>query len=1071
MKTKFKLLLTLLLALIVQTTFAQEKVITGVVTEEGTGDPIPGANIIIKGTNKGASTDFDGKYSIKANKGDVIVFSIVGYQPVEKKVGDSNTINVSLKNGEKLDEIVVVGYTKSKKQAFTGTATKISPKDIKQKNVSNISKALTGEVAGVNIINTSGQPGTSATIRIRGFGSVNGNRNPLYVVDGVPFDGSINTINPADIESVVVLKDATATAIYGSRGANGVILIQTKKGKKNSSSIEVNIKSGTNFSFIPRYEMIDDPDLYIETAWKAQKNTGDATGAPDPIVYANDNLFTGTSSITPKYNMWKNVVDGSDLIDPTTGKIKPGVERRYTPERWADYAFRRAVRNEVNLVMTGGTEKSRYYSSIGYLDDQGYIINSSYNRISTRLNLSFEPVKKVSMNANIGYAYGKTIANGQSSDSGSIFWFVDNIPSIYPLFERDTNGNKIPDPIYGGYKYDYGVGRGFGAFTNAIADAHYDLNETKRHSLNGNFSLNYSFTENLVLENKFGAQYYSLVGNNINNPFYGSAAGQNGSLFKQNRQMITTNILNLLRYSFNLNDVHNFNILVAHEANQWKRERNYISKHKVVNLEHGLDQPTNYVLTSSPSTGYLEETALESFFTQLNYNYDEKYYFSGSIRRDGSSRFAKNKWGTFGSLGFSWIVTNESFMEDVDYINFLKAKISYGILGDEAGVGIYSGRNGYEIDVLNDNISLIRRPIQNPDLTWETSKMFQTGFESKAFNNKLEFNLDYYVKNTSNLIFNRRIPISSGDALIQVNDGELRNTGVEFDLLSKIINKKNFRLEFGVNGEFLHNELTKMPIDPSTGEEKLLDIAGLYGRAKGHSLFDFYMQEWAGVDPNNGDPLWNLYYDDANNNGNFDASEEIASLTEYEAANPNANIKKTTTNDYTKATQKFIGKSAIPVVRGAFRTNLTYKNFDFGAQFMYSFGGYAYDGAYANLMENAQIGNQNYHVDLLNAWEQPGDNSDIPRLYSNYNINANATSSRFITKSDYLLLNNVRLGYTFKKGVIKAVKNLNIWVTGDNLMLLSNRKGFNPATSETGSSSTYRYSPLTTISLGLNIKF
>ena len=1068
MRKKFNVFLTLLLALTVQITFAQEKSISGVVTDAADGSPMPGVNVIVKGTDKGASTDFDGKYSIKANVGDVLVFSYTGYGEIKKTIASSNTINVAMKAGNTLDDVLIVGYNKTNKKAFTGTAILVKQKDIKRKNVSNISKALAGEAPGVTVINSSGQPGTSATIRIRGFGSVNGNRAPLYVVDGVPFDGAINTINPADMKSVVILKDATATAIYGSRGANGVILIQTKSGSRNTSSIEVNLKSGTNFSFIPRYDVMKDPNTYIETAWNAQKNSGEKNGVPDPIAFANDNLFSGTSSIDPKYNLWQGVTTGADLIDPATGKVKNSVTRKYNPENWENEAFQSAIRNEANVIMRGGSDKSRYYTSIGYLNDQGYIINSSFDRLNTRLNLSFEPVKRIEIKANIGYAYTDQISNGQSSDSGSIFWFVDNLPSIYPLYLRDNNGDKIPDPIYGGYQYDYGVGRGFGAFTNAIADATYDLNQTKRHSLNGNFSFNLTILKDLIFETKYGIQYSSSVGNVINNPFYGSAAGQGGSLYKTYSGMVSQNLLNLLRYKIEKGK-HGVNFIVAHEANQWQRERSAISKSKAVNMVHGLDQVTNYVNTSSPASGYLAETALESYFGQVNYNFDQKYFFSASLRRDGSSRFAKNKWGTFGSAGLSWVVSKEDFFK-VKAVNYLKAKISYGVLGDEAGVNFYAGVNGYNINVLDGNISLVRRASANEDITWETSRMFQTGLEFGLFKNKIEGTLDLYNKNTTNLIFNRRIPISSGDAIMQVNDGELRNRGVEFALTTHIIENKKFKFDFIVNGEFLKNTLTAMPIDPSTGKPKLLDIAGLYGRSEGRSLYDFYMKEWAGVDDSNGDPLWTMYYEDLNSNGMYDSGEEVASLTEYEAANPNATIEKTTTNDYSVATLKYIDKSAIPVLRGAFRVNLGYDKFDFGAQFLYSLGGYSYDGAYSRLMSNDQIGGNNYHNDILNAWTKPGDKTDIPKHYSNENINANGTSSRFITKSDFLMLNNVRLGYTFKKDIFKGVKKLNIWVTGDNLMLMSSRNGFNPTTSETGGSSMYRYSPLTTISLGLNVK-
>jgi len=314
---------------------------------------------------------------------------------------------------------------------------------------------------------------------------------------------------------------------------------------------------------------------------------------------------------------------------------------------------------------------------------------------------------------------------------------------------------------------------------------------------------------------------------------------------------------------------------------------------------------------------------------------------------------------------------------------------------------------------------------------------------------------------------------SLGDALITVNDGKLKNQGIEFDLTTHILKSDNFKLDFTVNGEMLTNELVNMPIDPATGEEKLIDIAGAYGRSVGHSLYDFYIREWAGVDPDNGLPLWNVSYFDANNSSTLDAGEEILSLHEYQIENPNNSISETTTSVYQNATQKYVGKSAIPKVRGAFRLSGQLHSFDFSSQFAYSLGGHAYDGAYASLMHNRQVGNNNWHTDIRNSWKEPGDITEVPRLLSNLETNVNSLSSRFITSSDYLTLSNVKVGYTLPTRHIEksGLTDVNIWVSGDNLFLLSSRDGFNPATSETGATSTYRYSPLTTLTLGVRVKF
>ncbi|MGJ8761444.1 MAG: SusC/RagA family TonB-linked outer membrane protein [Polaribacter sp.] len=1071
MKTKFNGFLTLLLALIVQISFAQDKTVSGTVTENS--GPLPGVSISVKGTNKGTETDFDGKYSILAKSGDVLVFRYLGFTPVEKKIGASNTVNASMvvDDNNVLDEVVVVGYGTSTKQAFTGTATVVSAENLQAKSVSNISQALAGEVAGVTVVNGSGQPGSAATIRIRGFGTINGNSDPLYVVDGVPYLNSISNINPADIESTTILKDATATSIYGSRGANGVIVITTKKGKDGISNINVEVKSGVNMRLLPTYDLISSPDEYMGLSWQALRNTGSRLGVADANAYANDVLFDDTrGGISQDYNMY-NATNGADIIDPATGTVIPGVSRKYTPEDWSDYGFQSSTRTEANVSMSGGNDTTTYFSSFGYLNDKGYVINSDYKRYSTRLNVTHKPVDWLEANANIDYSYAEQTANGQSADSGSIFWFTDNIPSIYPLFLRDASGAIVADDYYGGNQYDYGTNRGFGGLTNAIADATYDLSQNMRHSINGNFSFKVNFTDAFSFTAKYGANFYSLVDNSINNPFYGSSAGQGGSLFKEQRQAITQNFLQMFNYNKTFGD-HNVSALVAHETNNWERERTYISKNTVVNLINGLDNPTNYVNLGSNPSGYTEETAIESFFAQVNYNYLNKYFLSGTVRRDGSSRFATEKWGTFWSAGASWIVSKEDFFSNVDFVNNLKVKASYGIQGDQGGVGFYSGQNGYDIDNLDGGISLILRARENASLTWETSKMYQVGTEFRLFNNVIDGSVDYYIKDTDGLIFSVRTPISTGDALDTKNDGALVNRGLEFDLTGHIINKENFKLDLSINGEVLDNELTKMPYDVPEGRDKIIDIDGNFGRAEGHSRYDYYMPVWVGVNAANGDPLWETHYVDANSNGAFDSGEEIAELFEYSIKNPTAEIKKSVTNDYTEATNQFIGKSAIPKIRGAFRLSAQIHNFDVSTQFAYSLGGYGYDGNYANVLGNGQVGSNNYHVDIRDAWQAPGDITNIPRLYSNENVNVNRQSTRFLTKSDYLALNNVRIGYSVpsKSLTNTGMSALSFWVAGDNLFLLSSRTGFNPSSSLVGESERYQYSPLSTFTLGVRVQ-
>ena len=905
MKTKFYGVLTLWLLLMAQVILSQEKTISGNVSCKI--KVLPGVAILKKGTTFMMDTDFHGNYFLSAKVGDTLVFSFTGMKTEERVVGASNRINIVLESDSSfLDEVVEVGYGETTKQSFTGTTKGLKAEKIMSKLVSNTSQALVGVVSGVNVINTSGQLGTEATIRIRGFGSVNGNRDPLYVVDGIPFSGSINSINPANIESITALKDA-ATAIYGARGANGVIMITTKSGKSGIKSIEVDIKTDINLQLLPRYDVIESPDKNIELSWHA-------------------------------------------------------------------------------------------------LGDRGVDLNPSSNRVA--------------------------FANSR---------LLDN-----------TNGGM----------------------TNAVGNAFYNFRGNNRHSLNGIFLLNINLFDRLELESQYGAQYFSNIDDNIANPFYGSARQQRGILVKTYSSGLTQNFLNILKYDKNF-EHHNIYALLTHETNRRKFQKSIMRINKVVNLLNGLNNPNNYENNYEPASGFGKITASESYFRHITYNYKRKCCFTGSLRRDGSSRFFSEKWGIFNSLGISWVLSEEKFISNLSLIDFLKLKISYGVVGDQAGVDVYSGQDTHSIGNLDEEISLRPNQAENPFLTWEISKMFQVGIEFNLFNHRIDASLDYYVKNVDNLIFKKRMIPSTGNRILFVNDGLLRNTGLEFDVATHIIKNENFKLDLEINGEMFSSDLIEMPIDHSTGEQKVLDITETFGRASGKGLFDFYMREWSSVDSETGKSMWMQYYYDANHNNIFDSGEGITSLYEYTHRNPKNKISKTTTSDYTEATQKFIGKSMIPKIRGAFRLTTKIYDFSISTLFGYSLGGYAYDHIYSSLMSNEQIGAANSHIDHINSWKKLDDITDVPRVINDRDLQANSLSSRFIIPSDYLELRNVIIDYSVPKIVVKraSLDDLSISFSVDNLFLLTKRKEFNSMTSETGTSSVYRYKPLSTLSFGIKARF
>ncbi|WP_047416452.1 SusC/RagA family TonB-linked outer membrane protein [Cellulophaga sp. Hel_I_12] len=1082
MKSKLTWILTPLLALLMSFSFAQEKTIKGNVTDQS-GLPLPGVSVVIAGTTTGTQTDFDGNYTINAQVGAKLRFSYIGQKTTEKVVGASNTINVALQeDAQALEEVIVTGFGNVSKTTFAGSAKVVAGENISNKSFTNVSQALAGEAAGVNVFNTSGQPGSVSTIRIRGFGSVNGSNAPLYIVDDAPFEGSLNDVNPNDIASVTVLKDASATSLYGARGANGVIVITTKRGGKGAEDqLNVSVKTGTNFQGLGRYETIRSPEEYIGIAWEGVyqrgliANPGDNAAA---IAYANNNLFESptnadVSDISPIYNMWNTSDSGaigvSELIDPATATVRPGVTRRYNPEQWGDFAFQSSNRLEANVSASNSFENSSIYTSFGFIDDVGYASNTDYQRLNARVAGINQFGEFITMNTSLNYTQSETNNNGTGESSSSQFWWVDNLPTIYPLFRRDAAGAKIPDPIYGGFLYDYGIedGRGFGFATNGVADSQINISRSKDNSVNFNNDFKATLYEGLTFENNFAYQYFMSDDIDLNEPFYSPAQGNNGRINRSRSETKNYTIRTGLRYNKTFEDFK-LNAFVSHVATSY--EFNYLEAERT-NLvtPFGIDIANGVV--NQPSDGFTDFETTESYIANATMDFKNKYFLNATFNRDASSRFVNNKWGNFYSVGAAWILSSETFLSSSKFVNFLKLKGSYGVLGNSGGIGFYPGYNRYSVNNLNDNISLAFAFKGNPDLTWESSNQFNVGAEFEL-GNFVEGTVEFYQKNTTDLFFDRQAGPSVGYASITVNDGELMNQGVEFDLNFKLIQNDKFRLNFGVNGAMLDNEFKALPIDPATGEQQLLSLNGSFAYEIGRSLYDRYMPVYAGVNPDNGSAQWERSFDDIDGNGEFGAGDVvITSLSQYINDTPGANIVTDITEVYAEATDKFVNKTSIPDVSGAFRLNAVIGNFSVSTLFNYQIGGWAYDAAYANLMDNDFAGTNNFSTDIRNRWRAPGDITNIPRQDAGGQIQQNALSTRFLEKADFIALNNVRFGYALPKDVVTKIglKNLDFFLTGDNLWLLSKRDGFNPSTSITGGSSIYSYNPLSTVVLGINL--
>lgn len=1060
---KLTLLVAGLFMLCASAVYGQSRTISGTVVTSSDNEPVIGASILVKGTTNGTISDVDGSFELQVSDGAILVVSYVGLKTAE--VPAKNGVVVKLEaDAIVLDEVISVAYGTSTKKAFAGSAAVVSSETMEKKNPTEISKALAGTVAGVQVVNTSGQPGSTASIRIRGIGSVNASAAPLYVVDGIPLTGGdLSSIDPSDIATTTILKDATATSLYGSRGANGVVLITTKKGTSGETGkIDVDVKYGVNARFIPLYDVITSPERFVELGWEGLKNQQLLSGKTESAAatLASNNLFS-TSGLPVAYNMWDT--PGKLLIDPSTGKFYTDIQRKYTPEKWSDYLFGTGQKYEANVKIHGGSDKTTYYTSFGYLKDEGYYIGSDYSRFTARANVDHQAKKWLKGNLNMAYTYAETNQPGQSDNMNNGFQFVNFMPAIYPVFQRDAQGNIVQDPLLGGNKFDYGMysgyGRTYAAGVNPAGALQLDKDRTTQHDFTGSAMLEIQFYKDLKLTTNVGLQYVGANNADLTNWFYGDAAGK-GRITKTQTNYLALTANQILAYQKTI-DKHNIDAFVAHESTLY-------SVSQMTGQKSNLADPYGLEWSNAVVYGYMESVSesysLESYFGQARYNYDEKYFVHGTLRGDGSSRFEKgNRWGLFGSIGAAWLMSNEDFLQGSDIVKNLKLKASWGVLGNQELGSAYPTKSVYKISNVNDEIAYTWVSQGNPDLTWEHSSIFNTGVEFDI-TKYLAGEIEYYYKKTDQMLFTRAVAPSMGFASYDVNDAVMSNQGVEFTLTGHLVDTRSVKLDLSVNGGFYKNTLLEMPHDEA-GQLKDFQSAGAYGWSKGHSIFDYCIREYAGVDPADGAAMW-YKYSDADGN-------TVTNVVEYMAKNPNATLVKETTKDYADAGLNYVGKSAIPALQGGFNVDLEAYGFDFAASFAYGLGGYGYDAVYANLMHNETIGQYNWHKDIENRWTTPGQITDVPRLSNAQDQYVNSSSTRFLTSNSYLNLTNVRLGYSLPKKMVQKIKmnNINIWVSGDNLFLLSARDGYVPYGSLTGDSDRSQYVPLSTVMCGVKVQF
>ena len=1059
MKRKLMLLMTCLM-IGIGLVNAQISKVTGNVTSEEDGLPVVGASVLVKGTTVGTVTDIDGNFTLTnvPSSAGTLVISFIGMQSQEVKV-KPNVKVVLHSDSEQLDEVMVVAYGTAKKSSFTGSAATIKNEKITSRQTSNVTNALAGQVAGVQTTSSTGQPGKDATVRIRGIGSISASNTPLYVVDGVPYDGEISAISTSDIESMTVLKDAASNALYGARGANGVILITTKRGKTGDARVTFDAKWGVNKRGIPSYETVSDPGKFYEMAYSAIYNAdlkgyaaaGDLTSAN---AYANKTML---SSSYLGYQVF-TVPNGEQLIG-MDGKLNPNATLGYSdgtyyykPDNWSDELFENNLRQEYNLSVSGANDKMNYYMSAGYLDDQGIVPNSGFQRYSARLKADYQVKPWLKMSGNISFThYDSREQDTESGTSNANAFYAANIMgAIYPMYIRDAEGNIMIDNR-GFQRYDYGSDTNFqrkNVIPNANPLASYmlDLMKYSGDVVSGKWSADIDIWGGIKAKINIGIDANNVRSTDLVNPFYGQyseTSGVGGIVSVSTQRTFSTNQQYLLTYNKTFNHIHNLDVLAGHENYNYKYQYLYGSREKIYNPN--LPELNNGIMNQS-NASYSQSYATEGWLFRVQYDYDGKYFGSASYRRDGSSAFhPDNRWGNFWSVGAGWLMNKESFLENQNWIDMLKFKISYGLQGNDNLLYMNGYRNyqpymdQYTLTNNNSDFATTLYYKGNQDITWETSHSFNTGFDFAFWKGKLSGSIEYFSRKTTDMLYFKPVASSMGYSRFPENVGSMINRGVELDLSSNIFDTKD--LTWDINFNLTHFKNKVLELAPELNGQ-LIDGSRIY--REGESMYQLYLPKYAGVDPETGESLW--------------------ALTE-----PNEKGETTTTSYSEASSHRFMTGDILPKVYGGFGTSLTFKGFDFSIAFAYQLGGRILDYTYQSLMSTDAQGSA-WHVDMLNAWTPENKNTNVPRMNVN-DIYVSYSSDRWLTSSNYLSLQNITFGYTLPKNWTRKlqVEGVRLYFVADNVALLTARKGLDPRQGYVASDNVY--SPIRTISGGISLNF
>ena len=1050
MKTRLTMIFASLF-LCLGTALAQTEV-NGTVVSSEDGQPVIGASIQAAGTSVGVVTDLDGKFSLTMPKGKTVLrVSYVGMETVEV-VGKRNMRIVLNADQTDLDEVMVVAYGTAKKSSFTGSADNINGEKLELRPISNVAKGIEGQATGVQVTSASGQPGSAPSIRIRGYGSINASSTPLYVVDGIPYDGSLSSLNPSDIESMTILKDASAGALYGARGANGVVMITTKKGKEGKTNVTWRSTLGWSSRAQKHYDLVGQKD-YVQLVYEGLRNgyvNNNGMSWSDAEAAARSALSRNLGG--ELYNPFKNY-SWNEIIDPETGYVRSDAQSAWD-ENWMDAVEdKSAFRHEHQLSINGGTEKTKYMFSLGYLNEDGTLKTTNFQRYNARANVETKVTDWFSANINTTLAHSESNFSDYDGAAVSNVWYSAQFVSpLFPMYQKNLDGTNVLD-ANGNAQLDYGeAGRPgsyndynpLGGLVDDKASTKSDIAGLRTGMVFGTDSDKAGWLKGLKFAMNFGLDYHNSLSMSYMNMYHGNQAGAGGLLYKYTgrTQSYTFNQLITWNRSFNK---HNFDVMLGHEWYAYKYEY----------LEAGRSNLIDGILEISPGTtmqsaeSYTDNYRINSFMSRINYNYDDKYYFSASLRSDASSRFYRdNHTGTFWSLGANWRMSKENFLKDVKWIDNLSVKISYGeqgnddILRSNGTSNYYLWQSLYALGWNNaNNLGAVISSLETKDLSWEKNQNLNIGVEGAFFNHRLRVSAEYYNKKTTDMLLSYPMALSTGFGGYNANVGDMRNSGFEFEIGGTPIRTNDWVWNVTWMGATVKNKVLKLT------QESPEIISGIRVIKEGYELNTYYMAKSAGVDPATGAQLYWVY--DKDENGNI-VNERIS-------------------DDYAKAANsKYYLGSRIPDLYGSISTDLSWKGIDLSVLTTYSIGGKIYDGLYAASM-NTTYSTNTWNSNALRRWQKPGDITDVPRIEIGGQY---TTTDRFLVDASYFAIKNITLGYTLPKLWVNKIglSNVRVFTSVDNLALFTHLDGMDPQYSF-GGSTDYTYAPNKTWSVGLEVKF